>query len=137
MNKNIAAMIEIKPLNDDDFKIVLETLSRIGIAVREPKKRPKLISLVNLLHKGGRYFLCHYRHVEALNNKEEVNLTDDDISVLWQYAEKLERWGLIGIVSQIDETDKQKLLSSNQKLIVIKSHDKVNFDLYSRANLGS
>nr|BCU99775.1 MAG: hypothetical protein CM15mV30_0690 [uncultured marine virus] len=53
---------------------VRETLSRIGIA----SKKDKIISILHILHKQGRYFIVHFKELFGLDGKKN-NFSDEDI----------------------------------------------------------
>jgi len=87
--------IEIEPLADDDFLVVKETLTRIGFTqVTDDSK--KLFQTCHILHKKGRYFLTHFKHMYLFDGKiQHTNILDIDINRLKYVAKLLNDWNLI------------------------------------------
>jgi hypothetical protein len=78
-----------------DFNVVVETLTRIGVAVHPTKT---LYQTCHLLQKRGRYFIVHFKEMFLLNGKA-VDLSEDDIRRRNAIIFLLRRWGLVEFVS--------------------------------------
>lgn len=68
MNDSIVGtFLEIEPLSRPDFLKVRETLTRIGYS-----QDGTLFQTCFVLHKRGRYYVVHYREMQALDGKPVV-----------------------------------------------------------------
>lgn len=87
--------IEIEPLSDDAFLVVKETLTRIGFTqVRDDSK--VLYQTCHILHKKGRYFITHFKHMYLFDGKiQHTNILDVDINRLKYVVKLLMDWNLI------------------------------------------
>lgn len=131
-------MVEIKPLNDDKFKVVVETLRRIGVIERKRGERHTLANVIYLLHKQGKYYLAHYKQIEVLDCKrDKAEVNSIDIATLHQAVSLLLKWGLIQPLQEIDSCVLQQSLSAHTRLIVVKAKDKKFFNVIDKYNIGS
>lgn len=90
--------VEIEPLNDDEFLIVKETLTRIGYI--KPTQKNTLFQTCHILHKKGKYYITHFKHMYMLDGKiQSTNLTELDIARNKYIAKLLQDWGLLKIVN--------------------------------------
>ena len=89
-------MLEVQLKEPDDFLKVRETLSRIGVASRKDKK---LFQSTHILHKQGKYFICHFKELFALDGKS-TNISENDIARRNTIANLLTDWGLVKVVSE-------------------------------------
>ena len=87
-------MLEVVLNEPDDFLKVRETLSRIGVASRKDKK---LFQSTHILHKQGKYFICHFKELFALDGKS-TNISENDIARRNTIANLLSDWGLVNVV---------------------------------------
>ena len=87
-------MLEVKIKEPDDFLKVRETLSRIGVASRKDKK---LFQSTHILHKQGKYYICHFKELFALDGKS-TNISENDIARRNTIANLLSDWGLVNVV---------------------------------------
>ena len=87
-------MLEVTLKEPDDFLKVRETLSRIGVASRKDKK---LFQSTHILHKQGKYFICHFKELFALDGKS-TNISENDIARRNTIANLLSDWGLVDVV---------------------------------------
>lgn len=87
--------IEIEPLTDEEFLVVKETLTRIGFTqVREGTKL--LYQTCHILHKKGRYFITHFKHMYLFDGKiQHTNLLDVDINRMKYVVKLLMDWNLV------------------------------------------
>ena len=112
----------------DDFLKVRETLSRIGVASR---KERKLFQSCHILHKQGRYFIVHFKELFALDGKH-ANLTENDIFRRNTIAKLLSDWGLVQILSTLQEEH----LAPLSQIKVLSFKEKDDWTLETKYNIG-
>jgi hypothetical protein len=111
-----------------DFLKIMETLTRIGIASR---KENKLYQSAHILHKQGKYYICHFKEMFLLDGRE-ATLTEEDQTRRNIIASRLEEWVLVAIVDK-------KQIENNGKTAYIKVlpfKEKENWELVSKYNIG-
>jgi len=92
--------IELKPSpfpdqpNQSNFLLVREALSRIGV-----KKNDTLYQSVHILQKQGKYYLCHFKQLFALDGLE-TSFNDTDLKRLHKIAYLLEKWNMITVLDR-------------------------------------
>lgn len=94
----IESFYEIEPLNREQFLKVRETLTRIGIGSQRPDEsgKPVLWQTCHVLHKRGRYYICHFKQLFLLDGRDKVtDYTDEDMDRTEHIVAMLEEWGLI------------------------------------------
>jgi len=117
---NSSMMLEVLLSEPDDFLKIRETLSRIGVASRKEKT---LYKSCNILHKLGKYYICSFKELFALDGKY-CSLTVNDIQRRNRVAFLLQDWGLLTIVTPDVFQDVAPL---NQiKVIAFKEKDEWN-----------
>lgn len=87
--------IEIEALDDNEFLVVKETLTRIGFTqVRDGTKT--LYQTCHILHKKGRYFITHFKHMYLFDGKvQHTNILDVDINRMKYVVKLLVDWDLV------------------------------------------
>jgi len=120
--------VEIRLLDPDDFLVIKETLTRIGVA---SKKDNTLFQSCHILHKQGRYFIVHFKELFALDGKES-NITSNDVERRNTVAGLLQDWGLLKIVSAAKAEPKVSL--SQIKVVAYK--EKNEWELVPKYNIG-
>jgi hypothetical protein len=88
---NVGVLIELK--HPDDFLLIKESLTRIGVANQNEKK---LYQSCHILHKRGRYYITHFKELFLLDGKT-ANITQDDIHRRNLIVSLLSDWGLLKI----------------------------------------
>lgn len=89
-----------------DKKIVMETLSRAGIA---NKKDKVLFPSCYLYEEDGKCYLAHFKQMFILTRKTAYdNICQDDIERRNAIAFLLKSWGLINIVNEDSVEDRKK-----------------------------
>ena len=68
--------VRVKLQDEDDFLIVKETLTRMGVSSR---KENKLFQSCHILHKKGEYAIVHFKELFILD-KLESNISESDIA---------------------------------------------------------
>ena len=121
--------IEIKLNYDDDFLIIKETLTRIGIA---SKKDKTLYQSALLLHKQGKYYIVHFKSMFKLDGKES-NITEEDLARRNAIAQLLQDWNLCKIISPELYENKASLGS----IKIISHKEKNDWNLVTKYKLGN
>ena len=122
----IEELLEIKFKESDDFLMIKETLTRIGIA---SKRDNKLFQSCHILHKQSRYYLVHFKELFKLDGKP-TDISENDIDRRNTIAKLLSEWGLLELIDPIGNT----VPMSQIKIISFK--DKENWELVPKYNLG-
>ena len=125
--KNIG--IHVKLFDDEDFMVVRETLSRIGVS---PKGKNTLYQSCHLIHKNGVYVVAHFKELFALDDLPS-NVPEEDIKRRNAIVNLLEEWELLEIIDK-DEVKNSMPLSG---LKIIKYGEKDNWELVQKFNTGS
>ena len=120
-------MLEVSLKEPDDFLKVRETLSRIGVASRKDKK---LFHSTHILHKQGKYYICHFKELFALDGKS-TNISENDIARRNTIANLLSDWGLVNVVGT--STVEPAPLS---QIKVISFREKNDWILETKYNIG-
>lgn len=121
--------VEIELPTEDSFLKVKETLTRIGVA---SKKDKVIYQSCHILHKRGRYALCHFKELFMLDNKES-NFTEDDLARRNAIANLLEEWGLVRVLEPSEIEDPVAPLSN---IMIIKHSDKDKWQLIEKYSIG-
>lgn len=87
----VNTMAEVYLPQPDNFLIVRETLTRIGIVEVDGKT---LCQLCHILHKQGRYFITHYKELFALDG-EASDFNDTDLARRNTIVVLLAHWKLV------------------------------------------
>lgn len=124
----IGSMVEVKLTADDDFLKVKETLTRIGVASR---KSQTLFQSCHILHKQGKYYIVHFKELFALDGKP-TDFTDEDKGRRNTIAKLLSEWGLISLVTPLDEA----ALVPMSKIKIIPFSQKNDWELIAKYNIG-
>lgn len=93
--------VEIKFSKKDNFLILKETLTRMGIASHHSNR---LFQSCHILHKQGRYVIIHFKELFALDGKP-TNISDEDIARRNTIVRLLAEWNLLEVI------DKEKVES--------------------------
>ena len=121
--------IHIKLLDEEDFMVVRETLSRIGVS---PKGKKVLYQSCHLIHKNGVYILAHFKELFALDGLPS-NVSEEDITRRNAIAQLLEDWELLEIIDK----DKIKDRLPINALKIIRYSEKDDWELIPKFNPGS
>jgi hypothetical protein len=121
--------IHIKLLDEEDFMVVRETLSRIGVS---PKGKKVLYQSCHLIHKNGVYVLAHFKELFALDGLPS-NVSEEDIKRRNAIAQLLEDWELLEIIDK----DKIKDRLPINALKIIRYSEKDDWELIPKFNHGS
>lgn len=122
----IEELLEVTLPAPDNFLKIKETLTRIGVENRDKR----LVQTCHILHKRGKYYICHFRELFKLDGFDR-EITEDDIQRRNAIAKLLEQWNLCEVVTPCEvEPDQIK------KIRVIPFKDKHLYTLKSNYTLG-
>lgn len=121
--------VHVKLFDPEDFMVVRETLSRIGVS---PKGKKVLYQSAHLIHKNEVYIIAHFKELFALDDLPS-NISDEDIKRRNAIIKLLEEWELIEVV------DKEKIKDSMpiNGIKIIKHTEKDDWELIPKFNPGS
>ena len=126
----IEDLIEISLVNPDNFLLVKETLTRIGVA---SKKDNTLYQSCHILHKQGKYYIMHFKELFLLDGKKNTDFSENDMARRNTIANLLEEWDLIKILS--DKTKDPVVPVSHIKIIPFKN--KAEWNCVAKYSIGS
>lgn len=131
LSKNVfkGVGVIVKLLDEEDFMVIRETLSRIGVS---PKGKNILYQSCHLVHKDGTYVIAHFKELFALDDLPS-NVSEDDIKRRNAIVNLLEEWDLLEIV----EKEKTKDAMPINGLKIIRYSEKDNWQLIPKFNTGS
>jgi hypothetical protein len=121
--------VHIKLFDSEDFMVVRETLSRIGVS---PKGKNVLYQSCHLIHKNDVYIIAHFKELFGLDGLPS-NVTEEDIKRRNAIICLLEEWELLEIV----DLDKVKDKMPISGLKIIKHSERNNWQLIPKFNPGS
>lgn len=124
-------LVEVKLVEPDNFLLVKETLTRIGIA---SKKTNTLYQSCHILHKQGKYYIMHFKELFLLDGKKNTDFSENDMARRNTIANLLEEWELIDIVDK-KKTEEPVVPISHVKIIPFK--DKANWQLVAKYSIGN
>lgn len=87
-------MIQITLNSPEQFLKIKETLTRMGIANSKTKT---LYQSCHILHKKGKYFICHFKELLALDGAN-VTLSQEDVERTEDVAQLLSTWNMCDVV---------------------------------------
>lgn len=121
--------VHVNLLDPEDFMVVRETLSRIGVS---PKGKKILYQSCHLIHKNDVYIVAHFKELFALDNLPS-NVSEEDIKRRNAIVQLLEEWELLEVV------DKEKIANKMpiSGLKIIKYNERDNWELIPKFNPGS
>ena len=124
-------MVEINFVDqpEDGFRKVKETLERMGIPKREDQT---LIQTAHILHKQGRYYICHFKELFALDGKE-AELSEEDIGRRNLIVKYLTDWELVKPITDNSE----RPMCSPRRLKVVKHSDREFWNFESKYSIGN
>lgn len=121
--------VHIKLLDPEDFMVVRETLSRIGVS---PKGKNILYQSCHLIHKNDVYIVAHFKELFALDGLPS-NVSEEDIKRRNAIIQLLKDWELLEVV---DEDKIQNKMPING-IKIIKYDEKDDWDLIPKFNPGT
>ena len=121
--------VHVNLFDPEDFMVVRETLSRIGVS---PKGKKILYQSCHLIHKNDVYIVAHFKELFALDSLPS-NVSEDDIKRRNAIIQLLEDWELLEIVDK--QKVKEKMPVAGLK--IIKYNERDDWDLIPKFNPGS
>lgn len=121
--------IEVQLEEEDDFLMVKETLTRIGVSSR---KENKLFQSCHILHKRGRYAIMHFKELFILDGLES-DISETDIGRRNLIAKLLDEWELCEI---IDPDRVKDPLASMGQIKIIPYKEKKEWELIPKYHIG-
>lgn len=121
--------VHINLFDDEDFMVVRETLSRIGVS---PKGKNVLYQSCHLIHKDGVYIIAHFKELFALDGLPS-NTTEEDLKRRNTIVKLLEDWELLEVVDK----DKIKDQMPINGIKIIKHTERNNWELVPKFNPGT
>lgn len=120
-------LLEIHLEHPDDFLKVKETLTRIGVQVKDTQT---LFQSCHILHKQSRYYIVHFKEMFLLDGKEST-FTEEDASRRNTIAQLLSDWGLLTLSQPITSP-----MSTLKAIKIIPFKDKGNWSLCPKYEVG-
>jgi hypothetical protein len=121
--------VHVKLFDDEDFMVVRETLSRIGVS---PKGKKVLYQSCHLIHKNNVYIVAHFKELFALDGLPS-NVSEEDIKRRNAIVNLLEEWELIEVIDKDKIKDKMPISG----LKIIRYGEKNDWELIPKFNPGS
>jgi hypothetical protein len=121
--------VHIKLFDDEDFMVVRETLTRMGVS---PKGKNILYQSCHLVHKDGVYVVAHFKELFALDGLPS-NVSTEDIQRRNAIVKLLEDWDLLEVIDKEKIKDQMPLTGMK----IIKYGDKDNWELIPKFNPGT
>ena len=122
-------MVEVILKEPDDFLLVKESLTRIGV----PSKMDKtLTQSCHILHKRGRYYICMFKELFLLDGKR-ADLKQEDIQRRNLIIKLLSDWGLVTVVDPSQIADQAPLSAVK----ILSFSEKKDYQLIAKYTLGS
>lgn len=124
-------LIEVKLVEPDNFLLVKETLTRIGIASR---KDNTLYQSCHILFKQGRYFIVHFKEMFLLDGKKNTDFSENDIARRNTIIKLLQDWELIEVV---DSSRIKDPIIPISHLKILSFKEKNDWRLVPKYNIGN
>lgn len=121
--------VEIRLRDPDDFLKVRETLTRIGVASERTKT---LYQSCHILHKRGRYAICHFKEMFIFDGKPS-SFDEEDLVRRNTVANLLASWGLVTL---IDPVVSEYPMTDLRLVKIIPYKDRNSWTLTRKYNLG-
>lgn len=127
---SVTDLVEVRLKDPDDFLVVKETLTRIGIP-SEKDGIKVLTQTCHILHKRGKYYITHFKEMFILDGKES-SISDEDVARRNTIAYLLDRWGLCEVVNASKIVER---VAANQ-FKVVPFKEKSGWSLRSKYEIG-
>jgi hypothetical protein len=119
--------IQIELKDEKSFLVVVETLTRIGVA---SKKDKTLYQSCHILHKKGKYAILHFKELFILDGKTS-DIDEGDYARRNAIVKLLEQWNLLKIVDSEEPTSDAEEMPINQ-IKVISHKEKPEWKLIAK-----
>jgi hypothetical protein len=121
--------VHVKLFDPEDFMVVRETLSRIGVS---PKGKKILYQSCHLIHKNEVYIVAHFKELFALDGLPS-NVSEEDLKRRNAIINLLEEWDLLEVVDKKKIENKMPVTG----LKIIKYNERDDWELIPKFNPGS
>ena len=131
-DQTVPYLVEVKLKGDpqDAFLIIMETLTRIGIASR--KEKHVLYQSCHILSKRDKYYIVSFKELFLLDRKTN-GLTTGDIARTNRIIQLLVDWNLIEVVDPETISDPQCSLAN---ICIVSFKDKDKWELRPKYVIG-
>lgn len=123
------SFVEVELVGQDAFLKIRETLTRIGVPNHG---KTTLFQSCHILHKRGRYYICHFKEMFMLDGKPST-FSDEDKGRRNSIAKMLEQWGLLKILNRNADSP---LLVGPGSITIVPYSEKKNWELSSKYSIG-
>lgn len=130
MSNYVDNLVWVELTKEDNFLIVKETLTRIGISSKSAKR---LTQSCHILHKKGKYAIVHFKELFLLDGKQS-EFTEDDKARRNVIIKLLSDWGLIRVV---DPKQIESPMGSLQTIKILPSSEKKDWELIQKYTIGN
>lgn len=121
---------------EESFFIVRETLRRIGIPSYSRDNKNALYQSCHILHKQGKYYICHFKQLLALDGRS-VKMSGDDLARLLKVAWFLNQWKLVDYLEGKDgEDDAEMGKTVDVKVKILRHSELSEWKLVPKHNIG-
>jgi hypothetical protein len=120
-------LLEVKLTSPRHYKIIDETLTRMGIG--DNKKR-KLYRTCHIIEIDRRFFIVHFKEMFLLNEKAAY-FVEGDIKRRNKIADLLEEWGLLKVIDKekVKTWNGDPVFEGDVKIFIISHRQKDDWDL--------
>lgn len=126
---NTMVEVEFPDGPEEGFRKVKETLQRMGVPSRKEKT---LFQTAHILHKQGRYFICHFKMMMALDGRP-AELSEGDVARLNLIVKYLKDWEMILPIT----TNWEEPMGTPRMLKVLKHTEKEDWSIQAKYNMGT
>lgn len=113
----------------DDFLLVKETLTRVGVASNRTKT---LYQSAHIFHRRGEYYIMHFKELFKLDGKP-TNISEEDYDRRNLIASLLKDWGLVKIL----EPAKVEKKSPTSSIKILSFKDKDQWQCVAKYSIGN
>lgn len=122
-------LIEVTLDDPEDFKIIMETLSRIGVA---SKRDNVLYQSCHILHKQSRYYIVHFKEMFLMDGKTS-DFSGEDRARRNTIANLLAEWGLCRLV---DPNKSKSPIAPVNQIKILHAAEKKDWQLVPKYTIG-
>lgn len=124
---------------EETFLIIRETLTRMGIPSYSHDNKHALFQSCHILHKRGKYYICHFKQLLALDGRAVV-MSLDDLDRMLRVAWFLKQWNLIEYVENYFDdgslSDYELGASATAKIKILRHDELRDWLLIPKHNIG-
>lgn len=119
--------VEIDISSNVHYRIIKETLTRIGIG---DSKKKKLYKTCHIVEKNNKYYIVHFKEL-FLIDKKAAYFSEGDLERRNKIAKVLEEWGLCKIVNKdaIWDSYGEEISKKDVKIFILSYAQKNDWEL--------